>query len=110
MSWLRCMMCAISRASGSVNVNVLSMMFVLSLYKTRGVGYTGYRTRPGGCWRLLYLALVGVDTRAFSYAVAATVKRCTVWGLQESLYRQPYTALNALASKRLVVTALLRAT
>ena len=80
-----------------------------ALYKKREAGYTLRIARPGGCWRLLYLALVGVDTRAFSYATAETVNRCTVWGLQKSLYMNSYAARKALLSKRLVVTALLRA-
>lgn len=79
-----------------------------SLQKARGRLYFTHSPPRRVVW-LLYLALVGVDTRAFSYATAATVKRCTVWGLQKSLYMNSYAARKALVSKRLVVTALLRA-
>lgn len=80
-----------------------------SLQKARGRLYFTHSPPRRVVW-LLYLALVGVDTRAFSYATAETVNRCTVWGLQKSLYMNSYAARKALVSKRLVVTALLRAT
>ena len=79
-----------------------------SLQKARGELYFTHSPPRRVVW-LLYLALVGVDTRAFSYATAETVNRCTVWGLQKSLYMNSYAARKALVSKRLVVTALLRA-
>ena len=70
-----------------------------------GGAYNGHRPRHGGVAALCLFTSYGAQVRDFFHALA-TVKRLTVCGRQKAEYSFLWACWNALASKRLLVTAL----
>lgn len=70
-----------------------------------GRAYNEYRPRHGGVAALYLFTSYGAQVRGFFHALA-TVKRRTVCGRQKAEYSFLWACWNALASKRLLVTAL----
>ena len=70
-----------------------------------GGAYNKHRPRFGGVAALYLFTSYGAQVRGFFHALA-TVKRLTVCGRQKAEYSFLWACWNALASKRLLVTAL----